>query len=60
MSVTCSMFIDFRAFITFSQVLSNCNSDLLFLPLNMDHNYDKVYGKRKVFQLEGVQSQYDS
>lgn len=58
--VTCSMFMDFRAFIIFSQVLSNCDSDLLFLPMNRGHNYDTVYGKGKVFRLEGVQSQSDS
>jgi len=50
----------FQSTITFSQALSNCNSDLLFLPMNRDHNYDIVYGKGKVFWLEGVQSQYDS
>jgi len=58
--LTCSMFMDFRAFITFSQVLWNCNSDLLFLPMKRCHNYDIVYGDSKVYQLEGVQSQSES
>jgi len=57
--MTCSMFMDFRALITFFQVLSNSNSDLLFLPMNRGHNYDIVYRKGKVFRLEGVQSQSD-
>jgi hypothetical protein len=54
------MFMDFRAFITFSQVLPNCKNDLLFSPMNRGHNYDIVYGKGKVFWVQGSHSQSDS